>query len=301
MVDPGPLQDRIVATFAELPPQLRTAARFVLDHPRDVALLSMREQAKRAQVKPATMTRLAKRLGLDGYDAVRGLYADSIRAERLDFSRRAGEQLADQRVQGDRALASRTAATLAHDIEALQSSAALDRIAEAAAALAAAGRVYCLGLRACHAVAWQLHYVLSLAGRPCELLDGAGGVGLDALRRAGDGDVLFAASIRPYTRATVGAAHYAHRRGVPIVAVTDSEVSPLARMARHVIVVSTASPSFFHSIAAGFAVAEILAAIVAGHAGEAALEALGAAETHFAALDVHWPAGDGGIHAEQEP
>jgi len=61
----GPLADRIVASFESMPAQLRTAARYILNKPNDVALLSMREQARQAGVQPATMTRLAKRLGLD--------------------------------------------------------------------------------------------------------------------------------------------------------------------------------------------------------------------------------------------
>ena len=65
----GPLNASIVEAFDLLPPQLQTAARYMLDRPDDVALLSMREQARRAGVPPATMTRLAKRLGLEGYEA----------------------------------------------------------------------------------------------------------------------------------------------------------------------------------------------------------------------------------------
>lgn len=60
----GPLEKRIVHAFDALSGQLRIAARYVLDRPRDVALLSMREQARQAEVQPATMTRLAKHLGL---------------------------------------------------------------------------------------------------------------------------------------------------------------------------------------------------------------------------------------------
>ena len=68
---------RLKATFDELSPRLKEAARWVIDHPDDVALLSTREQARRAGVTPATMTRLAQRLGLAGYDGVRKLYADA--------------------------------------------------------------------------------------------------------------------------------------------------------------------------------------------------------------------------------
>src|SRR5258708_12564090 len=66
---------RLKANFENLSPQLQEAARWVIDHPADVALLSLREQARRAGIAPATLTRLAQRRGLRGYDCVRKPYA----------------------------------------------------------------------------------------------------------------------------------------------------------------------------------------------------------------------------------
>jgi hypothetical protein len=85
-MDRGPLTERIIQTFDDMPAQLQAGARYVLDRPRDVALLSMREQARQAGVQPATMTRLAKRLGMDGYDEVRELYAAAVRDGGLGFA-----------------------------------------------------------------------------------------------------------------------------------------------------------------------------------------------------------------------
>ena len=63
MTEAGPLSKDLMAQLHEMPAQLQTAARFLLGPSKDVALLSMREQAKRAGVPPATMTRLAQRTG----------------------------------------------------------------------------------------------------------------------------------------------------------------------------------------------------------------------------------------------
>ncbi|HSS86697.1 MAG TPA: SIS domain-containing protein, partial [Reyranella sp.] len=100
-MDRGPLNASIVEAFDILPPQLQTAARYMLDRPDDVALLSMREQARRAGVPAATMTRLAKRLGLEGYDQVRELYAGAVRAGTLGFAGKAGEQVEAQKLRGE--------------------------------------------------------------------------------------------------------------------------------------------------------------------------------------------------------
>ena len=252
----------------------------------------MREQARRAGVPAATMTRLAKRLGLEGYDEVRALYAGAVRAGTLGtlgFAGKAGVQVQQQNLRGERALAAEMALSLSRQIARLAEPEALERLADAAGRLHRARRVYCLGLRACHAAAWHFHYMLSLLGDKTVMLDDAGGTGLDAIRDAGRDDVVLAASVEPYARATVEAARYAATEGVPLVALTDSEVSPLARLASTVILVPTESPSFFHTVTPLLAVAEILAALAAGRSGHKALEALQRTETQLAAFGVHLP------------
>lgn len=293
-METAPLAAQIVETFPSLPKQLQAAARFVLERPDDVALLSMREQAKQAGVQPATMTRLAKRLGLDGYDAIRELYAQAIRDGGLrSFTGKAGAQVAHQKAKGERALAAEIVASLTAQIARLAEPEQLDRLARAAALLASAERVYCLGLRSAQVVSRHMNYVLSLIGEKAVLVDNAAETGADALRNAMPRDVLFAVSIAPYTRATVEMVHYAHEQGVPVVAVTDSPVSPLAQAARIAILVSTDSPSFFHSMVPAYVAGEILAALVAGRGGEASLAALRRTEDTLNAFNVHWMPKDG--------
>src|SRR6185369_3506186 len=190
----GPLNASIVEAFDGLPRQLQTAARYILDRPDDVALLSMREQARHAGVPPATMTRLAQRLGLDGYDAVRGLYADAVRKKTAGFARKADVQVAKQKARGDEALAADMLAAVGRQVAMLAEPAPRAQIVAAAHRLADAERVFCLGLRACYPVAWHLHYVMSMLGDRAILLDAPGSVGSDAVRDAKRGDCLLAVS-----------------------------------------------------------------------------------------------------------
>jgi DNA-binding MurR/RpiR family transcriptional regulator len=286
-MDRGPLAEQIIKTFDDMPAQLQAGARYVLDRPRDVALLSMREQARQAGVQPATMTRLAKRLGMEGYDEVRELYAAAVRDGGLGFAGKAGVQVVSQKLKGDRALAADMLKSIGKQIERLAAPTNLDRLVAAARALASARRIYCLGLRSSHSVAWHLHYVLTLVGDRSIHIDGIGATGADALARATNRDILLVASVMPYTRLTVELAQYAVRRGIAVVAITDSEVAPLAQIAQDVIVVPTESPSFFHAMSPAFAVAEVLGAVIAGRGGEDALASLRHSDGHLAALNTH--------------
>jgi DNA-binding MurR/RpiR family transcriptional regulator len=288
-MDRSPIKDKIVEAFPTMPVQLQSAARYVLEHPQDVALLTMREQARQARVQPATMTRFAKRLGLEGYDAIRAIYADALRTGDLGFSIKASSQVARQRLKGGKALAAEMIASLSTQVAALSSPDMLKRFDVMAERLAAASNIYCLGLRSSHAIAWHLHYIMRLSGARSTYLESAGGTGADALAAATPEDALFAVSVLPYTRATVELAAYAAKQKIPVLAITDSEVAPLARIAENAIIVSTHSPSFFHTMSPAFIAAEILAALVAGRHGEGALEALRDVEHHLSALNIHLP------------
>src|ERR1700741_2829693 len=154
-MDRGPLTERIIETFDDMPAQLQAGARYVLDRPRDVALLAMREQARQAGVQPATMTRLSKRLGMDGYDDVRELYAAAVRDGDLGFAGKAGVQVVSQKLRGDKALAAEMLKSIGAQIDRLSAPDSLDSLVAGARALASARRIFCLGLRSSHSVAWH--------------------------------------------------------------------------------------------------------------------------------------------------
>ncbi|WP_353642590.1 MurR/RpiR family transcriptional regulator [Mesorhizobium sp. WSM2239] len=283
----GPLSEQLVAGFDALSEQFQSAARYIIDHPHDVALLSMRDQARLAGVQPATMTRLAKHLGLAGYDELRRMYADAVRNGDAGFARKADAQVVTQKRKGDQGFAREVLRTQAAQIVQLAESSQLDAIVSAARRLASANCVYCIGLRSSHAIAWHLHYILSMIGEKSVMLDAMAGTGTDAFARATRDDVLFATSVFPYTRSTVELAEYAHQHGISIVAITDSKVAPLARVADDVVLVQTESPSFFHAMTPAFAVAEVLGALIAGQGAEAARESLLRFDAHLADFNTH--------------
>src|SRR6185312_2979126 len=254
---------RLKAGFKDLSPQLKEAARWVIDHPADVALLSMREQARRAGIAPATLTRLAKRLGLRGYDGVRKLHADAVRQRPDSYRGRAEELLVRRDSEGDSALVQDIFASLTQHLQNISSPDSIDRFTAAADMIASADRVFCLGQRSSFSVAYIFHYVRSLFGSNSVLVDGSGGSGIDALRAIGKGDVLLAISVNRYVRHTIDAAKFARDRGARVVALTDSEMSPLVALADEAILVRTETPSFFHTMTPAFAAVECLAALVA--------------------------------------
>lgn len=278
---------QLKSRFASLPPQIREAARWVIDHPVDVAVLSLREQARRSGIAPATLTRLAQRFGLKGYDEIRALYAEGLRERPATFRGRAEELLARRVSAGDAALAQDMFASLARHLNALSGPEAIRQVVAAAEMIAAASRVFSFGQRSSFTVAFIFHYVRSLFGSHSILVDGPGATGRDVLRGIGRGDVMLAVTVEPYNRETVETAQYVKSRAARVVAITDSELSPLAAVADRCVLIRTETPSFFHTMSPAFAVAECLAALVAARRGEETLAGLAESERQLAALNTY--------------
>ena len=302
--DFGVLLERVKEHYVRLPRQAQRVARWLVERSDDVALLSSREQARALGVAPATLTRFAQHFGFAGYEAVRGLSQQRLRARAAAFAPEARRMVARRAAAGSAALAEEVLAAIGANLSLLGDRAALGTLQRAAALLSRARRIYVLGNRSSFAIAYHFYYVASFGGVPVALVDGPGGTGIDALRGAGAGDMMLAVSVAPYTRATLEASAHAAARRIGLVAVTDSLLSPLATRARAVLVVPTATPSFFHSMSAAFALAETLAALVVSERGPRAVAATRRSDHALRSLYAYLDTGRGArraVRAGEQP
>lgn len=285
MLQKGPLHSRIIERFDDMSEQLQQAARHILEHPQEVALVSMRELSRNAGVQPSTMTRLAKFLGFAGYEDLRGEHADVIRVGADGFAARALQR--DESVSNGEGLAHRMLQGLAIQITRLSEPGTLSKLNEFADRLYAARRIHILGLRSCHSVAWHFHYVMTLLGEKTVHLDGPAGTGGDALIRATAEDVLLVVSINPYSRYTLEVAEAAREKGMSVLAITDSEVSPLVPIAELAIFFPTESQTFFHTLTPALAISEVLCGLLASRDRQAALEELKRVDQHLSSMNTY--------------
>ncbi len=289
-MEKGPLSELLVERFETMPPQLQVAARFVLDHPQDVALMSMREQANQAGVSHSTMMRLARWLGLDGYEDMRSLYARALRERGVGEVGRSGSS---PQQDPDYPAAGIAADTLAAQIASLGEYGSAMQFLAAAKLIAGSKTIFGLGFGSSRSVV--SHFVQTVSplldeGRKAMFVADSHGAGAEALLDAGAGDVVLAVGFAPYERATIDFARQCASQGAAILAITDSSVSPLARMARETIVVTSNSSSFFPSMVPAFAAVEILVALAAPLGDVDAGEKLKQSQEQLAAFGVYWKA-----------
>ncbi len=275
----------IKSRFPAMSRQLQIGARFLLERPEEVATASMRAVAGRAGVTPVTLVRLARALGFDDWQQLRRPFVDRLKPAPAPFSTRA-EDLVKRRSRA--ALAHESFAAHAANLAATESLNEPHELAEAAALIARARRVYVAGFRSCHALAAGFVYVYRLFRPEVVLVGGALGLELE-LRALGAGDVVLVLGFAPYSRESALACEAAERAGARRIAVTDSDVSPLALGADHVLRFAHAGPSFFPSIAAASALLEAVLAVLLARGGKPALDRLRAAERELETLGAYLP------------
>lgn len=249
------IREQILQQFDSLSPQLQAAGRFVVDHPHEVLIRSMRGLAELAAVPPSTLVRLAQQLGYEGWPALKDEFAHAWGLDPTNGYAGRAQRLAGHAHKPTLAdeLFDSHAANLEHTRQ--QSVAKLLPLAQC---LQSARQVYIAGFRASYPLAFALLYGYRLFRDSVQSLDAHAHNLEMQLRPLVAKDVLVAISFAPYSRECLELAQVAKDRGARVVALTDSDTSPLARLADHTALFAVDSPSFFPSVAAGMALVEAL-------------------------------------------
>lgn len=268
------LLDELSSRHASLTPQLRRAAKYVLDHPSEVGVTSIRALAGMADVTPNTLVRLAKEFGFQGYSEFREPFRRSLRERHESIPDRARWLQSLGRGGSEAAIIGQMASELLGNVEHLYSTVAPADLKRAAELITQGRSSYVLGSRGSYSLAHNFYYVARMALSNLVLVPRQASTPLDDIIGIGSGDVLLAIALAPYARDTVQAARYAKEQGAAVVAVTDSRASPLVQGADVVFVAPSRSPQFFNSIVASAALLETLMAVIVAEGDEGMLASI---------------------------
>ncbi len=265
MIPYDELKDTLARVYPELPKQLQRIARFALDQPDELALGTVASVAAAAEVQPSAMIRFANALGFGGFSEMQGVF----RAHLVQRSSSYRERIESRR---DSKQPPTHGGGVLHEFvgEAMTSLGQLEEnvraadIDAAAALICAASRVHVLAQRRAFPLACYLSYALGQLELRTHLIDGIGGMLDESLRNIAPDDLLIVASFQNYSPDVIAAATVVHGRGVPVVALTDSALSPLKPCATVCFEVGEGSPQAFRSLVAPICLAQALA-ISAGH------------------------------------
>ncbi len=255
------LRTKIVAEYDGLSNRLQQVARFALDHPNEIALETTAVISGRADVQPSTLIRFAKALGYGGFSEMQRLFRGYLTEGRPTYR----DRIAALRGQlggkpEDNALFLLDAFVQANiaALEHLRDETAVEDLARAIDLLQDAGRIFLLGQRRAFPLAAYMFYSLRQLGNEAHLLDDVGGMLGEEAGQIRAGDVLLAISFMRYTPRVVEVAERTRSNGTPVIAITDSELSPLAAHGTVCFYVEDAAVQDFRSLNASMCLVQTL-------------------------------------------
>ena len=257
------LKETIAAAYPRLSPQLQRLSRFALEKPHDLALGTVAAVAQANEVQPSSMIRFANALGFDGFSQMQQVFQSHLversapYRERIRQMRRGGEG-------GDAGVLPRFVGEAIGELQQLEEHVDSERLAAAAKILASAPQIHVLAQRRAFPVACYLAYALNQLELQAHLLDGLGGMLGEVAHTIRAGDALLVASFRNYTPAVVETALASRARGVSVIAITDSAVSPLKPAADVCFELGDDSTRPFRSLVAPLCLAQALV-VSTGH------------------------------------
>ena len=252
------MNDLITKIQSELPgfsKGQKQIARFILEHYDKAAFMTASRLGVTVGVSESTVVRFANELGYDGYPHLQRALQEMIRNKLTSVQR--------MEVAGDRMGGRDVLQTVLHaDTDMIRVT--LDEIDRdafqgAVDALMGAKRIYILGVRSSSALASFLGFYFNLLFENVTLVH-TNSVSeiFEQVLRVGPGDVLFGISFPRYSKRTLSAMKYARDRGARVIALTDSQLSPLARVADHVLLARSDMASFVDSLVAPLSVINAL-------------------------------------------
>lgn len=239
---------------------------YLTQNPNEVAVQSVNSIADRCGIHASSFVRFAQALGYSGFKDLQVLFQRRLATAAPGFEARKRALEDELGARGDTSDHGFLRDLVVRDIASLQEllqSVANDQLTTAAGILDSADVVYLIGQLRSAPVVELLRYILTMLGKRCVLLDPGGGLATHMARTIGPRDALVAVSFRFYANEVVNIVEEVARAGAPIVAISDSTLSPLAKSARVLFAVPEHEHTFSRSLAAPMCLAQALAVTLA--------------------------------------
>ena len=234
--------------------QKRIAA-FILENYDKAAFMTASKLGTTVNVSESTVVRFAAELGYEGYPAMQralqGMIRNKLTAlQRIEVSndRMGDHDVLDSVIRSDIEKLQLTMETVDHD----DFSAAVD-------AIVGAKRIYILGVRSSNTLSGFLAFYFNLIFEDVRHVQTTlASEMFEQMLRVREGDVVIGISFPRYSTRTVRAMEYARDQGATVIAITDSELSPLVDTATYKLLARNDIASFVDSLVAPLSILNAL-------------------------------------------
>lgn len=236
-------------------------ALYILENYDKAAFMTANKLGKAVNASESTVVRFATALGFEGYPSMQRDLQEMIRTKLTSIQR---IQASGERYQSGNVMEAVLQADM-NKIHQTIDEADRQEFDKAVEMLLSAKRIYILGVRSSTFLAGYLHfYFRNLFENVTLIQDSSAGSILEQMMRIGPGDVIIGITFPRYSNSTATAIQFAYDRGAKVIAITDSELSPLCRYASATIMAQCEMISFVDSMVAPLSLINALI-VAAGH------------------------------------
>jgi len=251
--------------YEKLSKQLKIIARYIEEHKDHIGLDGIQQIALQCDVQPSAVVRFAKHFGYSGFSEMQAIFREGI-SRQLAPSRTYQSRIRDIISAGKGGSGSLSSADIASEflagslagMQELESGIHTPSFKKAVDLLAASDCIWIAASRRSFPIAAYLDYALQHTDKRIGLVTGIGGMQQGQMRSVRKDDVTIAISFSPYAEETVSVAKLAVERGAKLIAITDSLMSPLAKLAQTSLIVQDNSTFGFRSLTSTMSMAQSL-------------------------------------------
>lgn len=251
------LLQHIAAMYPRLPRRLREIAHYVERNQAWLALDNASDVASRCNVKPATVSRFAQRMGFCGFRDFRAVFRDEFVMEE-----RGGSGSASPR-QPLHVLLNELRFSFSHSLSAIDD----ETFRTAIDLLVSATQVHVLSASRGEALAAHWIYALQLIGRRASVIDMHAEVAYGRWHGMAPDEVLIAVVFAPYPARVLSEIHEASQRGVDVICITDRMHPRFVRDAAIVLRMPAPRGLDFDSVAVTMCMCQALLTALAARLG----------------------------------
>ncbi len=241
----------LLAKIEEIYPTLskshKKIADFILDDYAVAAFITAAKLGETVGISESTVVRFATELGFSGYPQLQKSLQELIRNKLTSVQRM---EVTNVRISEDDVLRQ----VLTSDMDMIREtldSISTDTFKKCTDAINNAKRIYILGLRSSASLASFLAFYFNLVFDDVILLDTSSPSEMfEQIFRINENDVCIAISFPRYSKQIVNALKFISDRKATIISITDSDRSPIAAFATHVLTAKSDIASFVDSLVA---------------------------------------------------
>lgn len=238
---------RINERYPHLSKGQKLLANYITEHYEKAVYLTASKLGQIVGVSESTVVRFANELGYDGYPSLQRALEELVKVRLTALQRM---EVSRGRMDQSHILTSILQADM-DNIKATLEMADEEEFKKAVDVILHSRRIYILGVRSCASLAAFLGFYMNLLFDDVRLIHtNSVSETFEQMLKIGAEDVVIGISFPRYSKRTVRAMEFAKSRGAKVVAVTDSDLSPLIPFSDYTLKARSDMVSFVDSLVA---------------------------------------------------